>query len=188
MRIVVTGIGGLIGWHAHVRLYAANCAARFRNDPLPYDIVALDHAAFDDDTQLAAALDNADAVLHFAGVNRGDAATVEAANPAIAKRLTAARPFYNNVTATLIHQILAGEMPDINPDGKVQLLHAGAAAQMAIDAVRDGTTGMQTPVPHPVTVPALYQKLRGFHDSLILPFSIHTGLRHIPTVGRANSL
>ncbi|MGR3604070.1 polysaccharide biosynthesis C-terminal domain-containing protein [Sulfitobacter sp.] len=220
MRIVVTGIGGLIGWHAHVRLYAANCAARFRNDPLPYDIVALDHAAFDDDTQLAAALDNADAVLHFAGVNRGDAATVEAANPAIAKRLTeacksaqadphivyansthaisdtpygrskriageicaaavnrytdlvlphifgeAARPFYNNVTATLIHQILAGEMPDINPDGKVQLLHAGAAAQMAIDAVRDGTTGMQTPVPHPVTVPALYQKLRGFHDS-----------------------
>lgn len=218
-RIVITGASGLIGWHAHARLHAVNCAAGFKGTPLQYDIVALDHAGFEDDATLNAAVTNADAVLHFAGVNRGDEDVVEAANPAIARRLTqacetvgatphivyansthatsdtpygrskriagevlgaavpkysdlvlphifgeGARPFYNNVTATLIAKLLANETPEVNPDGQVQLLHAGTAAQAAIDAVENGLTGLIKPTPRPMAVPDLLAKLQGFHD------------------------
>ncbi len=218
MKIVVTGSGGLLGWHAHARLHAANCAARFRGDDLPYEIAALDHAAFDDGA-LAQAVTGADAVLHFAGVNRAPPETLEGANPAIATRLAGAckaagaaphvvyantihaetdtpygrskrrageilsgigaytdlvlphifgegaRPRYNNVTATLIEALLADETPEINPDGAVQLVHAGVAAQAAIDAGVNGTTGRIAPQPRPIPVPDLWTKLKGFHDS-----------------------
>ncbi len=220
MRVVVTGAAGLIGWHACARLHAENCAAGFKGGPSPYDIIPLDHAGFDDDTQLQNALTGADAVLHFAGVNRAPDDVVEAANPAIAERMITAcqvtgakphiiyansthagsdtpygrskkraaeilvqgaraftnlvlphifgetaRPFYNNVTATLIHQLINNQAPEINPDGKVHLLHAGVAAQTAIDAVINRTTGQITPTPQPMTIPALLDKLQGFHDS-----------------------
>ncbi|WP_288987699.1 NAD-dependent epimerase/dehydratase family protein, partial [uncultured Sphingopyxis sp.] len=182
MKIAVTGAGGLLGWHAAARLHAVNCAARFRGDAAPYELALLDHAAFEDSDRLAAAVDGAAAVLHFAGVNRGAEAEVEAANPAIAQQLVdacrragstphilyansihagsdtfygrskriageilagaegtysemmlphifgeCARPYYNNVTATLIDQIWKGEQPTINPEGRVSLFHAGAA-------------------------------------------------------------
>lgn len=219
VRIVITGAGGLIGWHAHVRLHAANCAARFQGKGAPYDIVALDHAGFDDDATLSAAVSGAAAVLHFAGVNRAPDDVVEAANPAIARRLIdacraagsaphivyansthavsntpygrskriasevlgaepgpytdmvlphifgeGARPHYNNVTATLIAQILAGETPSINPEGRVRLLYAGAAAQVAIDAVVVGEAGRIEPEPRPIAVPDLFAMIKGFHD------------------------
>ena len=219
MKVVVTGAAGLIGRHAAVRLHAQNCAAQFKGADAPYDLVTLDHAAFDDDAVLAAALTGADAVLHFAGVNRAPDDMLEVANPAIAQRLVdvcgaanasphivyansihaqtdtpygrsksgaatilskagkfmdlilphifgeGARPYYNNVTATLIDQILKGETPDINPDGKVQLVHAGAAAQAAIDAVVNGTTGQIAPQGRVTPVPELFAMLSAFHDS-----------------------
>lgn len=218
MRVVVTGASGLIGWHAQTRLHAANCAASFKGASLPYDIIALDHAEFSDDATLNAAVTGADAVLHFAGINRAHDDLIETVNPALARRLVAAcqavraephivyansthaagntpygrgkriasevfaaftprysnlilphifgegaRPNYNNVTATLISQILAGETPTVNPEGRVQLLHAGTAAQASIDAVMNGKSGDLTPVPHPMSVPDLLDRLQGFH-------------------------
>lgn len=219
-KIVVTGAGGLIGWHASARLHAANCAARFKGEAQPYEIVMLDHAGFEDDGVLADAVRDADLVLHFAGVNRGVDTEVETANPQIADRLAqaigqaAARPhivyansthaasdtpygrskrgaaerlsatglgftnlilphifgegarsYYNNVTATLIDQVIKGENPTINPDGVVHLLHAGAAAHFAIDAGLAGQSGELAPSGQRTGVPALYQLLRGFHES-----------------------
>lgn len=218
MRIVITGAQGLIGWHAHARLHAENCAARFKGESEPFEIVPLGHREFDDDSQLEDALNSAQAVLHFAGVNRGADDEVAAANPAIAERLVTmcskagsvphivyansthagsdtpygrsksragaiiaagpsaftdlvlphifgegARPFYNNVTATLIAQILTGNKPDINPAGKVNLLHAGAAAQAAIDCVMSGKTGRIDPEATPIGVPELYEQLQAMH-------------------------
>lgn len=217
-RIVVTGAGGLLGWHAAARLHAANCAAEFRGDPAPYDLVTLDHAGFDDDASLRAAVAGADVVLHWAGVNRGAEDYVEAANPAIATRLVAAckaagatphivyansthaagdtpygrgkaraaqilaelgggftdlilphifgegaRPYYNNVTATLIDQITKGETPDVNPEGRVSLLHAGEAAQIAIHAGLADQSGQITPAARPISVPDLCARLQDFH-------------------------
>ena len=221
MRILITGAHGLIGWHAHARLHAANCAAAFQSENKPFDIVALSHANFEDNNMLYESLIGVDVVLHFAGVNRATHDNiVEAANPAIAARLIAscqavgcvphiiyansthaaldtpygrskrqagemlaafsprytdlvlphifgegARPFYNNVTATLIAKLLSCEQPDVNPDGQVQLLHAGTAAQSAIDAALSGHSGLLTPEPRPMSVPALLAKLQEFHQS-----------------------
>lgn len=218
-RIVVTGAKGLIGWHAHARLHAANCAAQFHGDSAPFDVIALGHADFENPTILTSAVDGADAVLHFAGVNRAPDDEVEAANPAIATALVkacslagsdphiiyansthadsntpygrskrraaedladgvtrftnlifphifgeGARPFYNNVTATLIHQIIAGEDVTVNPDGQVQLLYAGDAAQAAIDAALNATTGTIRPAARLTPVPELFGRLKKFHD------------------------
>ncbi|WP_332712171.1 polysaccharide biosynthesis C-terminal domain-containing protein [Pelagibacterium mangrovi] len=87
MKVVVTGAAGLLGWHTAVRLHAANCAARFRKETPPFEIVALDHGAFADDKKLSNALRNAHSVLHFAGVNRGKEEDIRDGNPLIAKRL-----------------------------------------------------------------------------------------------------
>ena len=218
-KIVVTGSGGLLGWHAAARLHAANCAARFAGKDVPHDLVPLDRAAFNDDAVLASALGGADAVLHFAGVNRGGDEAVARGNPAIAQRLAdavaasgsmphivyansthagsdsvygtskrrageilsaatdrytdlvlphifgeCALPDYNNVTATLIDRIWKDEAPEINPEGRVSLLHAGAAAQIAIDAALEGTTGTIAPEGRPMAITELYAKLKGFHD------------------------
>lgn len=218
MRIVVTGAAGLLGWHAKVRLHARNCAARFKGEADPFDLVQLDHAAFADPARLRAAVSGADAVLHFAGVNRAPDDEVEPANPAIAEALISAcraagaaphivyansthaaadtpygrgkrragdvlsggkgrytnlilphifgegaRPDYNNVTATFIDRVIRGETPQVDPKGVVRLLHAGAAAQAAIDAVMEQKTGDRSPAALPVAVPALLDKLKVFH-------------------------
>lgn len=217
-KIVVTGAGGLLGWHAAARLHAANCAARFGKEAVPFDLALLDHAAFQEDAKLSAAISGADAVLHFAGVNRGAETEVRDGNPAIAQRLVdacarlgarphivyansmhsrleslygiskrraaeilaqigggmtnlflphifgeGARPRYNNVTATFIEAVIAGESPHIDPSGRVQLLHAGAAAQIAIDAALSGRSGELVPEPLPIEVPWMFQTLQRFH-------------------------
>lgn len=218
MKIIVTGAGGLLGHHASVRLHAANCAARFKGQSEPYTLVRLDHAAFADDARLADALAGADAVLHFAGVNRASNADLASGNPDIARRLVdacrtagsaphivyanstqaandsvygnskriagkflgegdggytdlilphifgeGARPHYNNVTATFIAQIIAGDVPEVNPEGRVALLHAGQAAQIAINAVVEGTTGVIAPGGHRVSVINLLAKIERIH-------------------------
>ena len=218
MKIVITGAGGLLGRHAAVRVHAANCAARFKGTDAPYDLVTLDHAGFDDDAALHGAIAGADAVLHFAGVNRAPGDVVEAANPAIARRLAeacriaesrphvvyansrhatsdtpygrskriageilsgidgsysdlvlphifgeGARPRYNNVTATFIETVIAGETPEINHEGRVSLLHAGAAAQAALDAAINRTTGTLRPETHDIAVTDLFALLQQFH-------------------------
>lgn len=220
IKIVVTGAGGLVGWHASARLHAANCAARFKGEVQPYEIVMLDHAGFENAVVLADAVRDAALVLHFAGVNRGVDTEVEAANPRIADRLAqaidqagarpqivysnsthaandtpygrskrvaaqrlaatglgftnlilphifgeGARPYYNNVTATLIDQVIKGESPTINPEGVVHLLHAGAAAQVAIDAGLAGHSGDLAPAGRHTGVSELYEVLRGFHEN-----------------------
>jgi len=218
MKMVITGASGLLGWHASARLHARNCAARFRREAEPFEIVRLDHTGFEDPDTLRDALEGADAVLHFAGVNRGPDDVVERANPAIAKALVeaiqtagsaphivyansthaardtpygrskrraaerlasgpsgvtnlvlphifgeGARPYYNNVTATLVDQLIRGASHDINPDGEVQLLHAGAAGEAAIDVAMARPPGDVAPAGRPMRVPGLLGRLTRFH-------------------------
>lgn len=219
MKIVITGAGGLLGWHAASRLHAVNCAARFRGEDAPFDLVMLDHSDFDDDSRLSAAVNGADGILHFAGVNRAADEVVEAANPAIAQRLAnackvensrphivyansshaasdtpygrskriageilskvggdftdlilphifgeCARPRYNNVTATFIEAVIAGQTPDINPNGRVSLLYAGAAAEAAIAAIQKNQTGSLRPDSRDIAVTELFEILKRFNE------------------------
>mgnify|MGYP003626883793 CR=1 FL=1 len=74
-----------------------------------------------------------------------------------------ARPNYNNVTATLIDDIWNDKNPNINPEGRVQLLHAGEAAQIAIDAAFNKTYGRLVPEGRQISVQDLYEKIANFH-------------------------
>jgi UDP-2-acetamido-2,6-beta-L-arabino-hexul-4-ose reductase len=167
---------------------------------------------------LAAALSDADVVLHFAGVNRAPPDEVEAANPEIAARLVqgcrvagakphivyansthagsdtpygrskrrageilgefaprfsdlvlphifgeGARPYYNNVTATFIDQVIRGDKPSLNADGSVQLLHAGEAVELAIKAAEEGTNGTLGTSPRGMPVPDLFRLIKDMH-------------------------
>jgi len=187
-------------------------------NPKPHSIVRVDRQAFEDPDTLSTLLEDVDAIIHFAGVNRGPENEVEQANPAIAENLVSAcraakakptivyansthaatdtpygrskrkageilssfatnyvdlvlphifgecaRPYYNNVTATLIDKILAGDSPDINPDGRVHLLHAGAAADIAIDAAINGESKTLNPDSTTLSIQALFDKLTEFH-------------------------
>jgi len=219
MKIVVTGASGLIGWHATTRLHAANRASNLVNDALPFEIVALDHASFNDSAYLDNAISGSDAILHFAGINRDTDEVVKAGNPSIARRLAeacistdanphivyansihatsntiygaskriageilqelngrftdltlphifgeCARPNYNNVTATFVDKIIAGEVPNIDLDGSVDLTYAGEAAQIAIDAVLNARYGSIKPMSERISIPDLYAMLQTFHS------------------------
>ena len=219
MKIAVTGAMGLLGWHAAGRIHAKSCAARFIGGEPPHELAVIDRRTFSDAAELASALEGVDAVLHFAGINRGAEEEVERGNPAIAESLIqgcrtarvdphivyansihskhdtyygrskriagetlqafatrytdlflphifgeCAKPYYNNVTATLIDQIWRGEEPTIHPDGRVQLLHAGEAAQLAIDAALQGRTGRIAPEGRDIAVAELYDRLAQFHE------------------------
>jgi UDP-2-acetamido-2,6-beta-L-arabino-hexul-4-ose reductase len=219
-KIVVTGAAGLVGWHCAARLHAANCAARYRGETEPYELALLTHEGFADDKMRDAAIHGAAAVLHFAGINRGEPDDVEAGNPAIAEALAdsllrtrtkahivyansthaafdspygrskkraadiladvgngfsnlilphvfgeCARPNYNNVTATLIDQIWAGQAPTINPAGEVCLLHAGKAANLAIKASLNGVSETIEPEGRPMSIIDLYDRLVAYHHA-----------------------
>ena len=101
-RVVITGASGLLGWHAEVRLHAANCAAKFKGDQEPFDIVAPSKDEYSNQDNLAAILENSEVVLHFAGVNRGTDGVVEEANPKIANALVDACKLVN-VNPTIVY-------------------------------------------------------------------------------------
>ncbi|QTE29015.1 polysaccharide biosynthesis C-terminal domain-containing protein [Pengzhenrongella sicca] len=72
MKVLLTGAGGFLGWHTRARLQALTA----------HDVVAVTRAQWPD---LAALARGADAVVHIAGVNRGDDAEVERGNLDLAR-------------------------------------------------------------------------------------------------------
>jgi UDP-2-acetamido-2,6-beta-L-arabino-hexul-4-ose reductase len=197
MRVLITGADGLLGTHLRALLAAKNAAAAYKQKPEPFQIQSAGRTIFDDDVELANALNDVEAIFHFAGVNRGTEYDVANGNQALAGRLieflensnacphivyansihsradsaygrgkrvaaemlqawTASasakftnlilphlfgeggKPFYNSVTATLCHQIANSETVELNPEGKVELLHVGDVADFALKQVLAG--------------------------------------------------
>ncbi len=82
-RIGITGAGGLLGWHLRCWLRAhATSAAPAASAPL-----TAGRETFEDEAALRRFVSGCDVIVHYAGVNRGEAHEVEAANPEIARRL-----------------------------------------------------------------------------------------------------
>lgn len=75
-----------------------------------------------------------------------------------------ARPFYNNVTATLIQQLMDGVEPTINSEGRVALCHAGAAVHQAIGFITEARSGRIELASAPMKITELWDKLQGFHE------------------------
>ncbi|HZL82615.1 MAG TPA: NAD-dependent epimerase/dehydratase family protein [Candidatus Deferrimicrobium sp.] len=80
MRIGITGADGFLGWHLRCLLHGDI------NDVA----VPCDQASFADDTALDNGVATSDAIVHFAGINRGTDAEVLNGNIAITDRLIAA--------------------------------------------------------------------------------------------------
>lgn len=75
-----------------------------------------------------------------------------------------ARPNYNNVTATFVDAVISGKKPVINPDGCVDLLYVGNAAQLAIDSVINGQYGQISPEGRNISVSSLFDLILQFHS------------------------
>jgi UDP-2-acetamido-2,6-beta-L-arabino-hexul-4-ose reductase len=80
VRIGITGIRGLIGWHLHVFLS--------RREDL--EIRGADRATFESPAALDAFVSGLDVVVHLAGMNRGPDAELESVNVALAAALAEA--------------------------------------------------------------------------------------------------
>ncbi len=78
-RIAVTGPDGFIAWHVR-------CAARARWGG---DLIHIREAEFENPAMMDAALAQADAVIHLAGVNRAHPSEIERVNPWLAEQLVA---------------------------------------------------------------------------------------------------
>lgn len=74
MRIVLTGAAGFLGWHTRLRLRAL----------ADHEVVPVAREQWAD---LADVLKSADAVIHIAGINRGDDAAVQEGNANLARDL-----------------------------------------------------------------------------------------------------
>src|SRR5713226_9099345 len=62
LRIGITGATGFLGWHTRALLHSTKA----------HEVVPLDRKTFADDDYLRKTVGQCDAVLHFAGMNRGD--------------------------------------------------------------------------------------------------------------------
>jgi UDP-2-acetamido-2,6-beta-L-arabino-hexul-4-ose reductase len=80
MKVVITGAAGMQGWHLACRMSAV--------EPFKGRVTTLARAEFNDDAVLSAALIDADAVVHLAGINRASDEDLEQGNLALAARLT----------------------------------------------------------------------------------------------------
>lgn len=83
------------------------------------------------------------------------------------------RPHYNSVVHTFCHQVVAGEQPEINAAGQLELLHAGAVTQIIVDAVRAGTTGELAPAGQAISVGEVWERVqelhRGYFEQQLVP-------------------
>lgn len=80
MKVLLTGAAGFLGWHTRLRLHAQG----------EHDVMVATRESWED---LGALVAEADAIIHIAGVNRGDDSDVEAGN------LRLAHDVVNAVTA-----------------------------------------------------------------------------------------
>lgn len=81
-RVVITGADGFIGRHLKLRFRALG--------PSGTRVIGIGRHQYQDDDELGSAIEQADAVIHCAGINRGPEEAVESGNPDIADRLVAA--------------------------------------------------------------------------------------------------
>jgi UDP-2-acetamido-2,6-beta-L-arabino-hexul-4-ose reductase len=80
VKIAVTGAQGFLGWHLRAALVAQGL----------HEVVPIGREDYATPTVLAMALEDCDAVVHLAGVNRGPEADVEEGNTYLARALAAA--------------------------------------------------------------------------------------------------
>ena len=89
-RVLVTGAGGLLGFHLRALLLAKNGERRFHGEAPAFDVVEASRADFADAERLSRLAHEVEAVFHLAGINRATPDEVEGGNERIADTLIAA--------------------------------------------------------------------------------------------------
>jgi UDP-2-acetamido-2,6-beta-L-arabino-hexul-4-ose reductase len=74
------------------------------------------------------------------------------------------RPFYNSGVATFAHQLASGLMPDINPDGRLELVHAQDIATIALDVASSPVTQRRRVVGRKISVGEAWEMLFSAFD------------------------
>ena len=220
-KILVTGAGGLLGFHVRALLLAKNGERKFKGEVPAFEVRVASTPDFSDSNRLASLVKGTDIVLHLAGVNRASPEVVEHANQEISEKLIAAlqlsssnahvvfansthagtdnpygrgksaasnvlakwavdsdglytdvvlphlfgeggKPNYNTVTATLCNHVLNNTEPEINAGAAVELLHAGDAAEIMLNAAMTNETGIIRAAGIDVTVQELYERISAF--------------------------
>lgn len=87
VRILITGSGGLLGWHARSAVLAFNQALKFKQQAEAYELMVASRSDFESAQTLMDKVKGCDVILHLAGINRADPEEVEAGNQAIAQHL-----------------------------------------------------------------------------------------------------
>ncbi|MGN9777401.1 polysaccharide biosynthesis C-terminal domain-containing protein [Micromonospora sp. H33] len=123
-QLAITGAGGFLGWHVRVLAHALGW-------PEP---VVISRAELSDADVLAARLDGVDRVLHLAGVNLGEPATVAAGNVELAAALVRGlrRCAVPPGSVVFANSVLAG---DGTPYGDSKAAAAATLAQARADLV-----------------------------------------------------
>lgn len=75
------------------------------------------------------------------------------------------RPNYNSVTATFCDHLVRGEIPQMNAAGRVELLHVGQVARLAIEAGLAGRDERIRLKGTPMSIPELWEKLTSIHST-----------------------
>ena len=130
MKILLTGAHGFLGWHTRVRLRALT----------DHEVVPVGR---DEWADLPALAHGCDAVIHLAGVNRGEAEDVEHGNTALARDLTTALTATPSVSRVVFANTIRAGEPTPYGRGK-----ADASALIAQACAERGTTYVDLRLPN----------------------------------------
>lgn len=138
LNIGVTGADGLIGWHvrAWLRVHRPDVTVRLAN-----------RSTFSKADELERFVSGLDAVVHCAGVNRGDSAEVETVNAALALQLTKACEASLRQGARY-PQLVFTNSTHVDRDTPYGRGKREAAAILASSASRHGATCSNLILPH----------------------------------------
>ncbi len=77
------------------------------------------------------------------------------------------RPNYNSGVATFCHHLVNGEVPEVNPDGVLELVHVQDLVALMIDLYQQGLSGDQRVEGYHISVPEVVAKLEKLLDTYI---------------------
>lgn len=151
MKVAITGPDGFIAWHTR-------CAVRARQGG---DAIPLGRAEFADPTLMDAALAEADAVIHLAGINRAfDDQSIAAVNPWLAEQLVAGL----ERTGKTIPVVYGNSIHSLGESV------FGAAKRQAGDVITDWGSRAGAPVADVVLPNIFGEQGRPFYNSVVSTF------------------
>ncbi len=74
------------------------------------------------------------------------------------------KPHYNSGVATFCHQIVEGETPQVNPDGRLELVHVQDLVEQMVGLYSQDVTGDHRVQGYPISVPEVLARLQNLHD------------------------